>query len=67
MTTQALIKKLHQLSPERLDEVEDFVDFLAQRYERESNHQLTKAAAEASADAFKKVWENPEDTVYDYL
>jgi hypothetical protein len=67
MTAQALIEKLHQLPPERLGEVEDFVDFLALRYERESDHQLTKAAAAASADAFKKVWKNPEDTVYDYL
>jgi hypothetical protein len=27
-TEQALIEKIHQLSPQELDEVEDFVDFL---------------------------------------
>lgn len=65
MTAQALINKLHQLPPERLGEVEDFVDFLAQRYEQGSNAQLTQSAATLSADAFKKVWHNPEDAVYD--
>jgi len=67
MTAQALIDKLHQLPPERLSEVEDFVDFLSQRYERENNFHLTKSAAMMSADAFKKVWDNSEDSVYDNL
>lgn len=42
----------------------DFVDFLAQR-DRDSDRQLAHAAAAASEPAFAKVWNNPEDDVYD--
>jgi hypothetical protein len=42
--------------------VEDFVDFLAQR---DGDRQLVLAAAAASEPAFAKVWDNPEDDVYD--
>jgi hypothetical protein len=34
MSAQALIEKIQQLSPQRLAEVEDFVDFLRAREER---------------------------------
>jgi len=44
--------------------IEDFVDFLSQR---DTDRQLTRAAAAASGPAFAKVWDNPEDDVYDSL
>jgi hypothetical protein len=59
-----LIEKIRCLAPERLIEVEDFVDFLRLRSE---NRKLARAAARLSEDAFRKVWDNPEDSVYDQL
>lgn len=67
MTEQTLIDKLHRLPPERLNEVADFVDFLSQQHELESNLHLTKSVTTASVNAFAKVWDNPEDAVYDNL
>lgn len=62
-TEQALIEKIRQLPPQRLAEVEDFVDFLRARDER----RLTQAAAKASEAAFAKAWDNEEDAAYDKL
>ena len=61
---QSLIEKIRQLPPQRLAEVEDFVDFLRAR---EQERALVHAAARASEPAFAKVWENQEDEVYDAL
>jgi hypothetical protein len=62
-TAQALIAKIQALPPERLAEVEDFVDHIASGGDRA----IVRAAAEASAAAFAAVWNNPEDDVYDAL
>ena len=59
-----LIDKLEALPPERIAEVEDFIDFLKSR---DTDRQLTRAAAKASEPAFAKVWDNPDDAVYDAL
>jgi len=59
----ALVEKIHGLPPEKVAEVEDFVDFIAQRDER----RLTHAATKLSEKAFKKVWDNPRDAAYDRL
>jgi len=59
-----LIEKIAALPPERRIEVEDFVDFIAAR---EQERALARAAAAASTPAFAKVWENPDDDVYDAL
>jgi hypothetical protein len=61
---QSLIEKIKALPPDRIVEVEDFVDFIAAR---EQERILTRAAAAASEPAFAKVWENPDDDVYDAL
>lgn len=61
---QALLEKLKQLPPERVAEVEDFVDFLRTRSEAQ---QLTRAATKAAEPAFEKVWDNPDDAAYDRL
>lgn len=63
-TEQALIEKLHKLPPQRLAEVEDFVDFLRAR---ERDHALATAAAQASAASFAAVWDNDDDALYDTL
>jgi CHASE3 domain sensor protein len=61
---QDLIEKIRALAPERVAEVQDFVDFLRQRTE---DRALVQAAARLSEDAFRKVWDNPEDADYDRL
>jgi len=61
-TEQVLIEKIRQLPPQRLAEVEDFVDFLRTR---EDDQRLTQAAARASEAIFSAVWNNDEDAAYD--
>jgi len=61
---QELLEKIRRLAPERVAEVEDFVDFLRQRDEERG---LTQAASQLSEAAFARVWENPDDADYDRL
>jgi hypothetical protein len=58
-----LIDKLKELPPQRLAEVEDFVDFLRTR----EDLLLTRAATKSAEPAFAKVWDNDEDAAYDRL
>ncbi len=64
MSEQTLIEKIRSLPPEKVAEVEEFVDFL--RTGSDERH-LTRAAARLSQDAFAKVWDNPDDAEYDRL
>jgi hypothetical protein len=64
MPHDQLLYKISRLSAARIAEVEDFVDFLVER-ERDSDRQLAYIAAAASESTFAKVWDNPEDDVYD--
>jgi hypothetical protein len=64
MHANALIEKIQTLSPERLAEVEDFVDFIRLR---EQQRALTTAAATVSVPVFAAIWDNPEDDAYDAL
>jgi len=61
---QPLMDKLKELPPERVAEVEDFIDFLRQRTQ---DRALTRAAMSISEPALEKVWDNDEDAVYDEL
>jgi hypothetical protein len=61
---QEILEKIRRLPPERVAEVEDFIDFLRQRDEEA---QLTQAASRLSEAAFARVWENPDDADYDRL
>ncbi len=61
---QVLFDKIKQLPPQRMAEVEDFVDFLRAR---EDEQRLTQAAAKASEASFAKVWDNDEDAAYDRM
>ena len=60
----ALLEKLRALPPERIAEVEDFVDFLRLR---EREHALTQAVTKLSERAFHQVWDNPAAAAYDRL
>ncbi len=61
---QTLIEKIRSLSPERVAEVENFVEFLRHRDE---DRRLNEATTRLSEDAFRKVWDNPDDEDYDQL
>jgi hypothetical protein len=61
---QSLIDKLKTLSPDRVAEVEDFVDFLRSR---ERERALMRAATRFAEPAFAAVWDNDEDAAYDRL
>ena len=61
---QILMEKIQILPPEKIAEVEDFVDFLRQRSERQ---RLTRTATKLSETSFQKTWDNPDDAVYDEL
>ncbi len=55
---EALIDKLRALPPEKLAEVEDFVDFLR---ERDRDDHLVQAALRLSEGSLARVWNNPDD------
>ena len=59
---RTLIEKIERLRPQQQAEVEDFVEFLEHK-----DQGLVRAAAKASQASFAKVWENPDDAVYDAL
>jgi len=63
MQDKELIEKIKALSPDKIAEVVDFVDFLAQRDDRV----LVEAASKMSEPAFAAVWDNPDDAEYDNL
>ncbi len=63
MLEEELIKKIKELTPDKIAEVVDFVDFLAHRDDRA----LVEGAAKTSGPVFVKVWNNPEDAEYDNL
>ncbi len=59
-----ILEKLEHLSPERLSEVEDFIDFLQLR---DRDKRLRQDFAQASEAAFAKAWDNDDDALYDTL
>ena len=63
MQEKELIAKIKNLPPDKLAELIDFVDFLAQRDDR----LLVEVAAKVSEPSFNQVWENADDAAYDQL
>lgn len=61
---EQLVRKLQALTPSRISEVEDFIDFLSRR---DSDRQLTQAAMAASQPVLSAVWSNADDAEYDKL
>jgi len=59
-----LLKKIRSLSPDRLAKVEKYVEILQQQGD---DSELSIAVTKLSEDAFRKVWDNPEDAEYDRL
>jgi len=61
---EQLLAKIRSLPPERVSEVEDFVEFLCHK---DGERQLIRDAAKLSEDALARVWDNPDDAEYDRL
>ena len=61
---QVLIAKIRALPPDKVAEIEDFVDFLRQR---DGDRRLVDAATKLSEEAFRAVWDNADDADYDRL
>jgi len=61
---ETLLEKIRSLPPEKVAEVEDFVDFLRHR---EEDRRLSRAATKLSEESFRRVWDNPDDADYDQL
>lgn len=61
---QRLLEKIRNLPSDKMIEVEDFVDFLAQRH---LDKALGKAASKLSEPVLQTVWDNPDDAEYDNL
>lgn len=59
-----ITEKLAQLPPERLAEVVDFVDFIA---EREHDRGIVRTAQAASESSLATLWDNDADSAYDRL
>lgn len=59
-----LTEKLAQLPPERIAEVVDFVDFIA---EREHDRRIVRTAQAASETTLASIWNNDADAAYDRL
>jgi hypothetical protein len=62
--SQNIVKKIETLSPQRIAEVEDFIDFL---YQRDYDRNLTKSTQKLSEKKLKEIWDNPEDDDYNKL
>lgn len=61
---QRLLEKIRKLPAEKLNEVEDFIDFI---YQRHADRSLTLVAAKLSEPVLQKIWDNPADAEYDNL
>ncbi|GAA6616509.1 toxin-antitoxin system, antitoxin component, Xre family protein [Scytonema sp. NUACC26] len=64
ISEQKLLEKIHQLIPEQIVLVENFIDSL---YQQHPDFSLTLAAAKLSEPTLKKIWDNPDDAEYDQL
>lgn len=61
---EQVIEKLQALPPEKVTEVEDFIDFLSQR---DTERRLTRAAMAAAEPTLSALWDNADDADYDRL
>lgn len=60
----AVLAKLRRLPPERVAEVEDFIDFLSSR---DRDRPLVRVAQAVSEASLKTIWNNDADADYDRL
>lgn len=61
---QRLLAKIRKLPAEKVNEVEEFIDFLCQP---NADRAITQAAAKLSQPILQQIWDNPADAEYDNL
>ena len=61
---ETMIEKLRNISPDRLDEIADFIEFIQLK---DRDFHLQSEFTKASEEVFSKVWDNEEDSAYDRL
>ena len=61
---EQVVQKLLALTPDRIEQVGDFIDFLSRR---DRGKQLTRAAMTVSESRLNTLWDNPDDSEYDKL
>lgn len=61
VTHQTLLAKIAELPDDRIAEIETFVDFVRAQ---EAHRLVVRDFAAASESAFARVWDNPEDDIY---
>lgn len=61
---ESLFAKIAELPEDRIVEIANFVEFIRAQ---EGERSLVRAAMTASEPALKRVWDNPEDDVYNDL
>ncbi|MFM7189525.1 MAG: hypothetical protein ACKOX2_01730, partial [Microcystaceae cyanobacterium] len=61
---EKIITKIRQLSPDKIQKLEEFIAQLSQP-KNNSNQYLTLAASKLSESVLAKIWDNAEDSEYD--
>lgn len=64
---KVILEKLKSLPPERVAEVEDFVDFLRTRHDERTTIRAIRDFTRVAAPGFGRVWDNDDDAAYDAL
>jgi hypothetical protein len=64
LTEENIITKVRQLSPDKIQKLEEFIDQLSQP-KNDPDQYLTLAASKLSESALAKIWDNTEDAEYD--
>jgi hypothetical protein len=59
-----ILEKIRMLPPDKIEEVNDFIEFLGRKGK---DRELLRVATGISENSFNKVWDNCEDDGYDRL
>ena len=66
LTEQRILTQIRQLSPDKIQKLEEFIAQLSQPTNN-SDQYLTLAASKLSESALAKIWDKAEDAEYDIL
>jgi hypothetical protein len=66
LTEQRILTQIRQLSLDKIQQLEEFIDQLSQSKNNPDQY-LTSAASKLSESVFAKIWDNAEDAEYDNL
>ena len=66
LTEQRILTQIRQLSPDKIQKLEEFIAQLSQP-KNNSDQYLTLAASKLSESVLAQIWDNAEDAEYDNL